>query len=196
MHTHTLTIQIQLRTEKLCLKTQGIAQTYRGALEAVGAGLPDQTRPRGGKLILVWPICVVDNLRIYHDVFYSLKVLQFPFKRILYFTYFDQISQPFQIYWFLLLTFPVNWSPLSLCCFRWIPILLSICLLLVWFSLKLPKVVLQHIPIKTPPIPSNSIAIPLLRTGVGRSSLHQALTTCGAFSQQSRPRIIFSQRIW
>ena len=153
MHTHTLTIEIQLRTEELCLKTQGIAQTYRGALEAVGAGLPDQTRPRGGKLILVWPICVVDNLRIYHDVFYSLKVLQFPFKRILYFTYFDQISQPFQIYWFLLLTFPVNWSPLSLCCFRWIPILLSICLLLVWFSLKLPKVVLQHIPIKTPPNP-------------------------------------------
>ena len=53
MHTHTLTIEIQLRTEELCLKTQGIAQTYRGALEAVGAGLPDQTRPRGGKLILV-----------------------------------------------------------------------------------------------------------------------------------------------
>ena len=64
MHTHTLTIQIQLRTEELCLKTQGITQTYRGALEAVGSGLPDQTRPRGGKLILVWPICVVDNLRI------------------------------------------------------------------------------------------------------------------------------------
>ena len=53
MHTHTLTIQIQLRTEELCLKTQGITQTYRGALEAVGPGLPDQTRPRGGKLILV-----------------------------------------------------------------------------------------------------------------------------------------------
>ena len=53
-HAHTYTYNtIQLRTEKLCLKTQGIAQTCRGALEAVGAGLPDQTRPRGGKLILV-----------------------------------------------------------------------------------------------------------------------------------------------
>ena len=93
-------------------------------------------------------------------MFYSLKILQFPFKRILCFTYFDQTSQLFQFCWFLLLTFPVNWSPLLLSCFRWIPILLSICLL-VWFSLKLPKVVLQHIPIKTPPNPQQSHCNPI-----------------------------------